>query len=260
MSNEGSIRGASASGETRADPAHCLKGTRVPRLEAPLRPNADRGEPQPQGDPGPAGPRHDHRDDGHLRAPLPACGRPRPGSHRRDLRGGSDGTGTEPERPLIAPYQVRHLKGGEPACRPGSVRPLARVGGHPSGTAVAGSLVRSTREHRAGSPRSLAQVRAAYSGMGPLDLAPGGVYRAAAVTCGAGGLLHHRFTLTAGPRPKPGPGGGLFSVALSRGSPRVGVTDHPALWSPDLPHRTCPGATARPTHPCSGYANDIGPE
>src|SRR6202040_4349364 len=33
--------------------------------------------------------------------------------------------------------------------------------------------------------------------------------------------------------------GGLFSVALSRGSPRVGVTDHPALWSPDLPHRAC---------------------
>jgi hypothetical protein len=31
---------------------------------------------------------------------------------------------------------------------------------------------------------------------GPFDLAPGGVYRAAAVTCGAGGLLHHRFTLT----------------------------------------------------------------
>jgi hypothetical protein len=59
------------------------------------------------------------------------------------------------------PYQVRHLKGGEPACRPGSVRPLARAGGHPSGTAVAGSLVRSTREHRAGSPRSLAQARAA---------------------------------------------------------------------------------------------------
>jgi hypothetical protein len=30
----------------------------------------------------------------------------------------------------------------------------------------------------------------------PLDLAPGGVYQATAVTCGAGGLLHHRFTLT----------------------------------------------------------------
>jgi len=37
--------------------------------------------------------------------------------------------------------------------------------------------------------------------------------------------------------------GGLLSVALSRGSPRVGVTDHPALWSPDLPHRVSP---ARP--------------
>jgi len=31
-----------------------------------------------------------------------------------------------------------------------------------------------------------------------LDLAPGGVYRATPVTRGAGGLLHHRFTLTAG--------------------------------------------------------------
>src|SRR4029079_10205904 len=30
----------------------------------------------------------------------------------------------------------------------------------------------------------------------PLDLAPGGVYRATPVTRGAGGLLHHRFTLT----------------------------------------------------------------
>ncbi len=45
--------------------------------------------------------------------------------------------------------------------------------------------------------------------------------------------------------------GGLLSVALSRGSPRVGVTDHPALRSPDLPHRDLngPGATARPAHP-----------
>src|SRR5215469_2233061 len=35
--------------------------------------------------------------------------------------------------------------------------------------------------------------------MGPCDLAPGGVYRAARITPGAGGLLHHRFTLTLGP-------------------------------------------------------------
>jgi hypothetical protein len=81
---------------------------------------------------------------------------------------------------------------GESAYRPGSVPPLARGGGHPSGTAVAGSLVRPTREHRTGRPRSLAQGTAGS----PLDLAPGGVYRAAAVTCGAGGLLHRLFTLT----------------------------------------------------------------
>ena len=41
---------------------------------------------------------------------------------------------------------------------------------------------------------------------------------------------------TVSPLPAAEATGGLFSVALSRGSPRVGVTDHPALWSPDLPH------------------------
>jgi hypothetical protein len=135
----------------------------------------------------------------------------------------------------------------------GVSRPVGRVlcprvvrgDGHPSRTAVAGSLVRSTRKHRAGSPRTLAQA-VAVAGVRPLDLAPGGVYLAVAVACGAGGLLHHPFTLTLQPKLK----GGLLSVALSRGSPRVGVTDHPAVWSPDLPHRTArPGATARPTHP-----------
>ena len=68
--------------------------------------------------------------------------------------------------PPAAPRQprcriMRHLSAGqaagEPACRPGSVHPLARAGGHPSGTAVAGSLLRSTREHRAGRPLALAQ-------------------------------------------------------------------------------------------------------
>src|ERR1051326_7761964 len=41
---------------------------------------------------------------------------------------------------------------GEAACRPGSVHPPKRAGGHPSGTAIADSLLRSTREHRAGTP------------------------------------------------------------------------------------------------------------
>ncbi len=59
-----------------------------------------------------------------------------------------------------------------------------------------------------------------------------------AVPCGVGpaggGLLPHRFTLTTHPL---GPFGGLFSVALSVGSRRPGVTWHPALWSPDFPRR-----------------------
>ncbi len=39
----------------------------------------------------------------------------------------------------------------------------------------------------------------------------------------------------------PREAGGLFSVALSRGSPRVGVTHHPALRSPDFPQPGSPG-------------------
>ena len=64
------------------------------------------------------------------------------------------------------------------------------------------------------------------------DLAPGGVCLAPLVAERTGELLPHRFTLTASR------GGGLFSVALSRGSPRVAVSHHPALWSPDFPRRT----------------------
>src|SRR5690606_6843302 len=51
--------------------------------------------------------------------------------------------------------------------------------------------------------------------------------------------------------------GGLLSVALSRGSPRVGVTHHLALWSPDFPRRGDRDrrldATARPTRPIRLY-------
>jgi hypothetical protein len=63
------------------------------------------------------------------------------------------------------------------------------------------------------------------------DLAPSEVYPASPITRAPGGLLHHRFTLTADPKA----GGGLLSVALSRGSLRVGVTHRPALWCPDVP-------------------------
>jgi len=51
---------------------------------------------------------------------------------------------------------------------------------------------------------------------------------------------------TVSPLPAAEAAGGLFSVALSRGSPRVGVTDHPALWSPDFPRRDA-SASTRPS-------------
>ena len=65
-------------------------------------------------------------------------------------------------------------------------------------------------------------------------LAPSEVYLANLVTQAAGGLLHHRFTLTTVTD------GGLLSVALARGLPRVGVTHRCALWSPDVPRRFAP--------------------
>jgi hypothetical protein len=105
-------------------------------------------------------------------------------------------------------------------------------------------------------------------GAGLLDLAPGGVYRAGPVTRTAGGLLHHRFTLTApgvsrlrplgGLRTSTSEGGSLFSVALSRGSPRVAVGHHPALWSPDLPRRTPPvSGRVRRGRPASPSADSV---
>lgn len=75
-----------------------------------------------------------------------------------------------------------------------------------------------------------------------LGLAPDGVYLAGQVTLTTGGLLHHLFTLTNAKR------GGLFSAALARGSPRVAVSHHPVLWSPDFP-RLSLAAAARPTDP-----------
>ena len=84
-----------------------------------------------------------------------------------------------------------------------------------------------------GLPADIERAARLHRPCGPLDLAPGGVYQATWVTPCAGGLLHHRFTLT---RIAPG---GLFSVALSRGLPRVGVTHHLALRSPDFPRRDC---------------------
>ena len=112
------------------------------------------------------------------------------------------------------------------------------VGDHPSPAAVADNLQRPTRElGRTALERSLS------------GLAPGGVCLATAVSRRAGGLLHHRFTLTSAPKT----GGGLFSVALI---PRVapgGCCPPPRPVEPgpsSTPHG-CPfgDAVARPAHP-----------
>ena len=124
--------------------------------------------------------------------------------------------------------QVRGRSGDESACTPDSVRDLA-VRWRPSISA-------------GGCPTALA----AYPGSNGrvtlplLGLAPDGVYRSIRVAPDAGALLPHRFTLTCAPAEAIAIGG-LLSVALSCGSPRLGVTQHPALRSPDVPrtdHRT----------------------
>ena len=81
--------------------------------------------------------------------------------------------------------------------------------GHPSTTAVTDCLQRSTHAlGRAALERALS------------ELAPGGVYLAGPVTWPAGGLLHHRFTLTAVPV-RPEPGGPPWRSVLCGTVPRV---------------------------------------
>ena len=65
-------------------------------------------------------------------------------------------------------------------------------------------------------------------------LAPDGVCLAPVVTDETGELLPRHFTLTPSDAQKVG-GGGILSVALSFPLPGLGVTQHPALRSPDFP-------------------------
>src|SRR5215207_7152833 len=70
----------------------------------------------------------------------------------------------------------------------------------------------------------------------------------------AGALLPHRFTLTA----LLAQGGGLLSVALSCGSPRLAVGQHPALWRPDFPRpRRTGAAAAQPAPPARQVCHPI---
>ena len=140
--------------------------------------------------------------------------RPRgvPSLPRRPVHIREEGCGESADKPdSVGPERTWRPSIWDRRCRRPRCGPPADSGGHPS------------------------NIRAGTLGS-PLDLAPGGVYRADRITPATGGLLHHPFTLTTAR------GGGLLSVALARGSPRVGVTDHPALWSPDFPRIRAPGA------------------
>jgi len=205
--------------------------------------------------------------DGTARDSHPADGsrrslgrRPRPAVPHPRNRGGQSGGWQPLRRALRSDFRKRRSGSpspsprvnpgtqatGESAYRPGSVHPR-NAGRRPSIYDCRCRQPPAVYPRASGGPPSSARANPVPEDGDLLDLAPGGVYQAAAVTRGAGGLLHHLFTLTSGQA-----GGGLFSVALSRGSPRVGVTDHPALRSPDLPRRcSFPGsdATARPTRP-----------
>ena len=112
------------------------------------------------------------------------------------------------------------VSGGESACTPDSVphlamrrRPSISAHGYPY------------------APAAYPEVNG-RAALFLLGLAPDGVYIAVRVTPNAGALLPHRFTLTCAAEAAIG---GLLSVALSCASPRLGVTQHPALWSPDVP-------------------------
>ncbi len=137
------------------------------------------------------------------------------------------------------------------ACKPGSVPRTgcpARGESHSSRPTIARRL-----EH---SHPDVAPALAHGRSSGPLsttslfELAPGGACRAAGHPAVARGLLPHVFNLACALGPcEPDAIGGVLSVALSLGSPRVGVTDLPVLRSPDFPpvNGVCSPATFRPT-------------
>ena len=78
-------------------------------------------------------------------------------------------------------------------------------------------------------------------------LAPGGVYPAASVTRDAVRSYRTVSPLPPGPAFQRMPSGGLFSVALSLGSPPPAVSRHRIPVEPGLSSNACTSAVARPS-------------
>ncbi len=206
-----------------------------PRPAALLREPAHPARRVGEDGPGPAGARQRRRDARHLQPSLARLRRPDEG--RRRLRARSSlrtPCGLTPP----ADRDKRRSAGGDGRVGlyagfcPRVPRGLP-MGGHPSRPVVAGRLERSTR--RLGRA-ALERLRRTAANRRPfLTLLRVGFtepHRSPGV----------RWSLTPPFHPYQPPcrssaAGGLFSVALSRGSPRVAVNDHPALWSPDVPRR-----------------------
>jgi len=115
-------------------------------------------------------------------------------------------------------------------------KPDSVVGDYLSGTSVAGRLLRNTRMSTAGH-RSSAAACAVAEGI-PI------------VPCSTWGFPGRHVTTppvrsyrTISPLPASAEAsaGGIFSVALSIGSPRLVVNEHAALRSPDFPPRYAQG-------------------
>ena len=125
---------------------------------------------------------------------------------------------------------------------------------HPSRSTVADALTRPTRLlGRTALIRSLS------------GLAPGGVYRAAPVTWGAGGLLHHLFTLTRTRRavcflwhyPAGFPEWALPTTLFCGARTFLGPLARHAIVQPSRPPNSLP--CSRPGLGGSTYAQIVGP-
>ncbi len=97
--------------------------------------------------------------------------------------------------------------------------------------------------HSGGPPSN---VRASRASTGLLDLAPSGVYRAGRVTPVAGGLLHHRFTLT--PPRRSGERRSVLCGTVPRVTPG-GCYPPLCPVEPGPSSGSCLHAVARPAHP-----------
>ncbi len=129
----------------------------------------------------------------------------------------------------LAMTSLRSREKYQTACKPGSVRPLPGGAAIPLGRALPRASCGQPEPQGGNAPGARGCPRRRRFLFG---LAPGGVYPASAVT---GAAVRSCRTVSPLPRAPGGLRGGLFSVALSLGSPPPAVSRHRFPWSPDFP-------------------------